>query len=231
VASLVAEKISYVACVRLASIKEHADNMIGGLGALMARVLEICFIGEDSFPAGIIIFRNNERILMRGEYGGTMADEDALKKISDYKGASGIVPCMDCSNMVATNDAELLPAGMVPISVTSLGECTFRTNEDIWAIADRLRGLVHAGIDIKALEKAHGLKYNAQGLLFNMQLRDVHRPIDHYIRDWMHTLVSGGAANVETGHLVQALKSIGIPASLLQEYSLEYVLPKKYGKV
>ena len=86
-------------------------------------------------------------------------------------------------------------------------------------------------MSIKDLEKQHGLKYNAQGLLFNMPLRDVHHPIDHYIRDWMHTLVSGGVANVETGHLVNALKSIGIPATLLQEYSLEYVLSKKYGTV
>ena len=35
-----------------------------------------------------------------------------------------------CSNMVATTDTEVVPDGMFPITVTSLDDCTFRTNQD-----------------------------------------------------------------------------------------------------
>ena len=75
------------------------------------------------------------------------------------------------------------------------------------------------------------MKYNPRGLLWNIALRQIHRPIDHYLRDWMHILVSAGTANAQTHALAKAMKKERLPTSLIQTYSLEYKLPAKYGTV
>ncbi len=94
-----------------------------------------------------------------------------------------------------------------------------------------LHGLATAGRSYSLKEKELGLKYNEQGLLYCQSLRSVHKPLTHYIRDWMHILVNGGVANTQTYHLFAALKKEHVPVELVREYSLEVVLPKKYGKV
>lgn len=131
-----------------------------------------------------------------------------------------------------TGDAADMPAGCVALNATSnLDGIERNTNEDIWEMADTLHGLAAAGRSYSKKEKELGLKYNENGLLYCQSLRSVHKPIDHYIRDWMHILVNGGVANTQTYHLFEALKKEHVPVELVQEYSLEVVLPKKYGKV
>ena len=75
------------------------------------------------------------------------------------------------------------------------------------------------------------MKYDPHGLLFNIALRAIHRPIDHYLRDWMHILVSGGTANAQTHALAKEMRKHKLPTSLIQTYSTEYTLPTKYGTV
>lgn len=206
---------------------EHIDRMPGGISAFMANILELCF--ADGQHSGIQIVYKNERSMLQCEYGGIMADEDALKKVHGYNGAQGLKPCMDCGNLVRNTDV-CRPAGLISLSAVTLDDVDFNTNEDIWEMADVLRELAEAGRPYTAEQKAYGLKYNEHGLLYNMRLRQVHRPIDHYIRDWMHILVSGGSANVQTAFLAHALKSNGLPTLLLQQYSLEVVLPKNMAR-
>ena len=98
-------------------------------------------------------------------------------------------------------------------------------------MADVLKEKADGGEAYAKIEKPRGLKYNPHGLLFNIALRAIHRPIDHYLRDWMHILVSGGTANAQTHALAKEMKENKLPTSLIQTYSTEYTLPTKYGKV
>ena len=166
---------------------------------------------------------------MTFEYGGLLADEDCLKKVHSYKGAQGCKPCMDCSNMMNVANPALVPAGAKHLSTSTLEGIVFNTNEDIWEIADVLKEKVDGGEAIDSMETSRGVKYNRHGLLFNTDLRKIHLPIDHYLRDWMHIMVSGGTANAQTHALAKALKKENVPNSIIQKYSTEYTLPAKYG--
>jgi hypothetical protein len=98
-------------------------------------------------------------------------------------------------------------------------------------MADKLRRLASEGKSLGDPEKHLGLVYNAEGLLWDKSLRTVHKPIEGYIRDWMHILVSGGVGNSQMMGIKDALKDAGVPMSVVRDYSVGWVLPKQYGKV
>ena len=135
--------------------------------------------------------------------------------------------------LMKTTDDSILPPGTFSLNATSLEGKSRNTNNDIWAMADRLHDLAEQGHGRATDEmgKLFGLTYNPLGILWDKALRTTHLPVDHYIRDWMHILVSGGVANSEVHGVVKAMKNVNIPLKLLNDYALEFVLPKAYGTV
>ena len=208
------------------------EKMRGGIGAFYAKVLEICFLdGPHTMLQGVQLVCNGKSFAVTFKYGGLLADEDCLKKVHGYKGAQGIKACMDCGNLMRVKTIARVPAGCKHISTPTLRGIKRNKNADIWAMADDLTDAVARGLPYAMMQKARGLNYTPDGLLWNIALRDIHLPIDHYLRDWMHILVSGGAANAQLFALGKTLQGVGLPTSLIQKYSLEYTLPSKYGKV
>ena len=90
---------------------------------------------------------------------------------------------MDCANLVKSCDDDALPPGAVGIHTSSLAHCIRTSNQYIWELADIRSETVAAGRSVKVMEQVHGLKFNADGVLFKQHLRGVHKPIEHYIRD------------------------------------------------
>ena len=120
--------------------------------------------------------------------------------------------------------------GLVCIDCTDRTKFFRNANEDIWRIIDHLSTIV-VKKDLEQMEKETGFSRNAAGLLRDVGLRRVVKPADAYLRDWMHTFVSGGQANTHTGLLLHMLKDHGIKIELVRDYSIEYTLPCKHGKV
>ena len=208
------------------------DQFPGGLSGFMKKCLSLMFIGENSFQHPACVCIGSNRHHYHASYGGLLADEDALKKVHNYTGAQGIKICMDCANLVSHTDDDVCPPGLVLLNVTTLEGLDFNTNEDIWEMAEVLRDDVAAGRDVKGKETRLGLQFNPDGLLYDRPMRTIHRPIDHYLRDWMHTLVSAGTANQQTKYLLEYLKDVrDVPIDIVQAYSMEVTLPSKYGKV
>ena len=207
---------------------DRVENVSGGISGLFSALLSI-FTKKLNVQ---IIVHGTDRLSLCLVYGGLMADEKALKEVFDYKGAGGLKACMDCPTVINSRRLEDIPRGAQSMHTTcSLEGLQQSTNELIWNMADDLQNLVDRGRPYKEKEKQLGLKYNQFGLLYQNHLRSVHYPIDHYIRDWMHTMVSGGVANTQMALIGNAIKSLGIPTDLLQKFSLEIVLPKQHGKV
>jgi hypothetical protein len=98
-------------------------------------------------------------------------------------------------------------------------------------MVDHLQDMSDQGRATAEMTKLFGVNHNPLGMLSDKELRRTHLPLDHYIRDWMHILVSGGVANGEVHGVVKAMKVVNIPLQLLSDYALEFVLPKAYGKV
>ena len=167
------------------------EKFPGGISGFYAKILEICFVdGDRTMLDGMQLVCHGEAFQATFKYGGLLADEDCLKKVHCYKGAQGIKACMDCSNMMRVKNSALVPAGSKHISTASLVGIKFNKNQHIWAMADFLKEEADAGRAYVKYEKSRGLKYNPCGLLWNIALREIHRPIDHYLREWMHILVS-----------------------------------------
>jgi hypothetical protein len=98
----------------------------------------------------------------------------------------------------------------------------------VWEKVDALAAM-HNVAERKDKEKTWGIKYNEHGLLLNRSLRNIHKPIQHYIRDWMHTFVSGGVANIHTGQVLHHLQeSHNVKQDIVQTFALQCVLPIKY---
>ena len=203
----------------------HIDKVPGGMSGLWCRVLDIFFgsARQHNFNVGVKIKSHGGRLLTYlGRYGGTLADEKALKELHDYKGAAGTIPCMDCPTLMNTRNHELLPPGAVGVHTTKL-PAERHSDGSVWAIADMLKGLIAAGRSVKAPEQHHGLKHNPHGLLFREDMRAVHRPTLHYLRDWMHVAVGGGAANVELGLLFSELRARNVPLALLRDREIKVI--------
>ena len=208
------------------------EKMRGGIGAFYAKILEMCFLdGSHTMSHGAQLMYKGQPFSVTFKYGGFLADEDCLKKVHNYMGAQGIKACMDCSNLMKVASIARVPPGCKHISTPTLRGIERNDNEDIWRMADDLTDLVARGLPIKETQTSRGLKYCPYGLLSNIRLRAIHRPIDHYLRDWMHILVSGGTGQAQLFALGKTLCRARLPTSIIQTYSLEYTLPSKYGKV
>ena len=75
------------------------------------------------------------------------------------------------------------------------------------------------------------MNYVPEGILYDDSLRGTIKPIDHCLRDPMHTLVSGGVAGTEVAALVHVLAEHGITHEHLRNYIRVWTLPKCLGKV
>lgn len=137
----------------------------------------------------------------------------------------------DCKDVLNTTDDSLLPAGTFSLNATSLANRRRNSNTDIWRMADTLQQLASNGQSYSEKETLYGLTYNPLGIMYDLSLRHVHKPIDSYLRDWMHILVSGGVANSQMMGLKDALKDAGVPMSVVRDYSVQWTLPKQYGSV
>ncbi len=137
----------------------------------------------------------------------------------------------DCKDVLQTTDDSLLPAGCFGLNATSLANRRRNSNIDIWRMADTLQQMAADGQSYSEMEKLTGLVYNPLGIIYDLSLRHVHKPINSYIRDWMHILVSGGVANSQMIGLKDALKEAGVPMSAVRDYSVQWTLPKQHGKV
>ena len=177
----------------------------------------LCFLRLRLFKDDIhvqVVYKE-ERIPFTLKYAGTMADEDALKAANSFKGASGIKMCMDCKGLINTTDDSILPPGTWSLNATSLKDRARNTHADIWRAADSLHQLACDGRAYHERSKELGLTYNPRVILWDVSLRHIHKPIDSYIRDWMHIWVSGGVCNWQICGLKAALKDNGIPISIV----------------
>jgi hypothetical protein len=130
------------------------------------------------------------------------------------------------------SNKNFLVEGMVCVDCPNREAFVRRTDDDIFETVDRLAVIPEQDAR-DTFGQAVGFNFNPRGLLLDFDLRDrgIIRPNQNYIRDWMHTLVSGGQANVHTALLLHLLKTNRVRPSDLNDFALTFTLPHKYGKV
>jgi hypothetical protein len=208
-----------------------------GESQLMRRVLNVFFPKTGSSFAHQILLCDpgGGKLICTATFAGFLADEKAHKEILEAKGASGTKPCVSCKNIVQklstiTDDSIGYLRNISCIDYHALDP---HTNASWFEMADMLEKEkpVLGKAAFAKLEQTLGLSYNAEGLMWDQHLRTIIRPVDNCIRDWMHTLVSGGVAGTEMSLLLQALHMVGVSYDQVQQYAIEFVLPKSRGKL
>ena len=208
------------------------DDMPGGESSLMRHLLNVCFRATSpSFIIGVLIPVGTTALLLRAVFGGFLADEKAHKEIFLVKGASGSKICTTCKNVVNRMGLSAHRPYLVGLDCCDYSLLDYHTNESFYMMVDRLREEHAAGRDIKKLEQVFGLTYDEHGLLFDDGLRSIVKPVDNCIRDWMHTMVSGGIAGTEMALLMLQLHVNGISLDTVQTFVKQYTLPRRIGKV
>ena len=209
-----------------------ADALDGGLAQLMNIVIKTCFPHEGhSFRRGVLVVRNAAQVLVRSVFSGFLADEKALKLIHDYKGASGTKCCMDCKFVFNRVDKDTpLPAGAYNLTLTDLSRTPKHTKESIYAMVDSVLGEAD-DTERDRKEQLFGLKANPHGLLADPYTRTFYDPSTMYLRDWMHTMVSGGVANVLCAELVKCFQRQRVKLGTIVAYFSHFVPPHRHGKL
>jgi hypothetical protein len=213
------------------------DKLAGGLPAVMKLVLQVFFATNGpSFDKGVQIVCGKENILATARFSGFLADEKALSQVADTKGAAGTKCCMDCNNVYnrVSNAAIHRVEGSVGIDCTDMSKLRRTSDNDFFACYDYLevqRAILN-DTQYDSVSQRLGIKVNQHGLMGCRALRNVvYKPVTHNIRDWMHTLVSNGVANVQCARLLHFMvKRLTFKLDPISAFVVAFVLPQRFGK-
>ena len=214
-------------CIR----SKIAGQIPGCVSGLMKHVL-LTFFAESgpSFETGVTIVNGSEAMLVRAVFGGFLGDEKGLKEAFASKGPGGTKPCLSCKNIVqfldVSQDPYLCDIATLPDRFDSA------TDGDIWAIAAKLSTTASGGTraDLERQEQSFGLNYEPCGIMFDDRCRRHVKPVTGWLRDYLHVFLVSGIANI-VQQAVVALRTAGIPSSLITDYFALFNLPRSHGKV
>ena len=188
----------------------------------------------SGFPLACVAMR-----LVFCSFGFIIADEDALRQIWSAKGASGTFPCMECWNVCGVGPKSLVTDNqgvLVAISCTDFSKFRRKTNAGVWQQVDELAAVAAAAgpaARLIALEKKYGLNHNPHGLLLNVTLRNIVKPVDHTTHDPTHCYYSNGIGTLEINKMLKPLLALGVAFVDIQAYLSVWLLPKSqrnFGK-
>ena len=207
------------------------EDIEGGLSFLMGKILQVFFAEQgQSFSRGILVdISADSAIVVTAVFKGFLADLTAHKYILDWKGCSGRKCCLECANL--NNPAR--PGDGIGLACNDPDSFHRLTSDDIHELVDEL--VVAAGrlrpSALARLETDVGFNHRPNGILLNMGLRRIYRPVEHCLRDWMHVIPGDGVGNSNVAAVLYELQPLGITTELVQEFSLLCHIPSRLGRV
>lgn len=174
----------------------------GGISQIMKVILRDLFLSPtDPGRAGILVGNpevDGDSIRIFLTMGPFVMDGSAFMQIWQQKGESGMRPCMNCPNLFAEKTGlhnEDTGEDLLTVSLVSDSTLVKATDASVWNSADKLAE-AHARGDHKdvLLQRAQvsGLRHEPHGLVMDVQLRAIVKPIESYTHDPQHTLWVGG---------------------------------------
>ena len=206
-----------------------------GHSAFLAKILRLFFFdGLANLSNGCFYVHRGKHKRYTGRFGGILADEKGLKEFFAIKGQAGWKPCLSCKNVHNFLHRQSPPpdgSWEVGLDVVDRTRLEYNTNSIVFAMVDRVNNPRLSKIELEKLEKILGVNRNPEGILACPLLRGIVRPIEHYVRDWQHTLASHGVIGSHLAGLFGALKRRDISWNGIADFSQLCCFPKSYGKV
>jgi hypothetical protein len=215
---------------------EVVKNVKGGLSAVARALFRHMFLERDWNSCGLLLRpKDSPPFLFWAKLAHIFGDEAALKAIWGSKGASGLVPCFQCLNVVssrselATHQAHTnadYSRPLVHIGCADASLLHLATDADIWEKHDMLQRqqpILGKGA-FEELEKTLGLRYVPEGVLADIGLRAHVRPT-HNTYDPFHCTVAGGIAQHETFLFLKHLQTLGVTWEHVRQLMLAWQCP------
>ena len=184
-----------------------------------------------SLARGVMLNIKGAAFLVCATFAGFLCDLKGHKENLEWKGTGGNVVCLTCMNV----DARLhgCTGNVVGIDCHDPKKFIPRSNSDVFVTVDELTDLfIKATSKTKRdnLQTEYGFNVCPNGLLWDVPLREIFRPVDHTLRDPMHTMVGDGVANSVLGETLAAMKRLKYPMDSVRNFMMECTLPSKYGR-
>ena len=206
--------LSHESCWLLAGVLRvsNAEQIDGGLSAIFACHLKALFAGYGNLRDGITIHSQAEVLVLCATLRLTLADEDALKKLWSFKGASGMRPCGKCLNVVNVRTGLEYTSDDVLVDTRCVDSERFikHTNDTIWKLANRLADVGLTVTARQTLETRLGIVHHPRSVLLDATLRDIARPADCLFYDFQHCHLCGGCLNIELFLLLERCRDAGL---------------------
>ena len=191
-----------VACLR----SKILSKVRGSQSCILRLLLRSWFVGPDSIATGVVLALGVGGCpkLVQFRLSNVLADEEALHLSTDFKGASGVVPCIKCKNVTSANHSLAghdTTGYIVDIREADFRKFDARTDQDVWntydilatAHRDTTRGCKGR---LAQKEKESGMNFNANSVWSDLDLR-AHFSPSAISYDSCHCALSDGVLGVD----------------------------------
>ena len=197
-------------CIRHTIVAE----IPGGMSYVMRMYLRQLLLVEKISTRGILVPLDTgagHNAVLYFKVTNLVGDGDALRMLTNWKGAKAKLPCFFCLNVLGVQRDEELPEGCVQLSSLDKSSFARATNADWWSKADELslQQPVLSQVPFAQLQVAMGLNWNEKGLLWDKELRHHIGPIDVATYDAMHTMLVEGVGQDELTAILEHLRVLG----------------------
>lgn len=215
----------------IAIIREAVVKTIPGATSYICRLILKTFFPDEghSFARGIMLPLRDQSFMVCGVFVGFLCDLLGHKENTHWKGTNGNVFCMVCAN--GDQRVRGHRAGCFGLDCADPKRFVKRTNESVYNDVDELTTRCAATpAQTLKLQTEYGFNVVPNGLLQDASLRDIFKPVDHFLEDWMHTMVGDGVANSVIGETLNVLKGLKYPMQSVRDFMMQCTLPSKYGR-
>jgi len=188
-------------------------DILGGWSHMLAKYLHIQLLGAQGLrTAGVMLLINGAPLLVYANVQSILPDYDGIRIGWDWKGASGLRPCLRCANVFKKNtDLAARLDNCEEITCTDKALLMERTNTEFEEDVDLV---TEAGVAYMAgemtlerftdIQRSTGQNFNPLGFVADKTLRAHVPPLEVLNQDWVHGILSDGIMGQEMCCFIEA---------------------------
>ena len=213
------------------------SHLVNALPAAMSEFAKLALKSffdpsSDFQRGGILVQTKLGNALLFFKLSVMVGDERALKDTWQSKGASGLLCCFLCRNIVPKSselDTADATSTLQPSTTLDPRLIIPQTDESLRTAVQMLRdqvGVLGKGA-FKDLTRALGINFCPSGLLFDNQLMTHLQPTEMTMYDWMHCYLVSGVFHIEVNLLLEQLSSVHINHTHIHSFLKQFKWPQR----
>lgn len=196
------------AWVPIAVLRTNIIKKVRGGWSCCLKVMLRALLLSPTMEAGCLLNIGGRHILAFFRVSNILGDEAGLQAGWSTNGAQGLLCCLECKNCLDMRHSHFARADssgfLTTVKEKDVTKFEANTDDDIWEKCDRLAAEGNK-TQRKNLERDFGLKYNPDGLLWDLELRRHISPTKSNTHDAMHSQLSDGTLNLEIDLCLETL--------------------------